>query len=96
MRPIHPLKRTVSAFFSVTLISILTAASARAQRDTLRIAAPSADRTPLEAAVDSNEYVVGPGDELTIPHSEESPSAPIHLTARSVRLPLLAQAHVQL
>ena len=32
----------------------------------MRAAASATDRTPLEVAVDSNEYVVGPGDELTI------------------------------
>ncbi len=60
------MKKTVPVFVPLVLLLILGAVSVHAQRDTLRFAAPSADRTPLEAAIDSNEYVVGPGDELTI------------------------------
>jgi protein involved in polysaccharide export with SLBB domain len=66
MRPAHPLKNSNRIFVLPVLIFILTTVTARAQRDTLRLSLPSADRTPLEEAVDSNEYVVGPGDELTI------------------------------
>src|SRR5262245_62779073 len=65
MRPIHPLKKIIS-FLVFSLILVLTMASGQAQRDTLRLALPSTDGTPLEVAIDSNEYVVGPGDELTI------------------------------
>lgn len=60
------MKTTISAFIFSVLVLILSAVSALAQRDTLRLSLPSVDRTPLETAVDSNEYVVGPGDELTI------------------------------
>lgn len=50
----------------VLLILLAVSLQAQARRDTLRTGAPAADRTPLETAVDSSEYVVGPGDELTI------------------------------
>jgi len=68
MRTIYSLKKAFFRLLSLAVFGILATSLAHAQvrRDTLRSAAPSADRTPLEAAVDSNEYVVGPGDELTI------------------------------
>ncbi len=68
MRTIYSLKKAFFRFLSLSVIGILAASLAQAQvhRDTLRTGAPAADRTPLETAVDSNEYVVGPGDELTI------------------------------
>lgn len=68
MRTAYPLKKMFLALVSHTALGILTVlpASAQSRRDTIRVAAPSVDRTALEAAVDSNEYIVGPGDELTI------------------------------
>jgi polysaccharide export outer membrane protein len=68
MRTIYSQKKAFFRFLSLSVLGILAASLAQAQvrRDTLRTGAPPADRTPLETAVDSNEYVVGPGDELTI------------------------------
>ncbi|MGH8003619.1 MAG: SLBB domain-containing protein, partial [Limisphaerales bacterium] len=62
------MKKAFFRFLSLAVFGILTATLAQGQmrRDTLRTQAPATDRTPLEAAVDSNLYVVGPGDELTI------------------------------
>ncbi len=68
MRRTYPRKKGLYRFLSLTVLGVLSVSSAQGQvrRDTLRTQVPTADRTPLEEAVDSNEYVVGPGDELTI------------------------------
>ena len=67
MRTIYSQKKAFFRFLYLSVLGILAASLTQAQtrRDTLRTAL-TADRTPLEAAVDSNEYVIGPGDELTI------------------------------
>ena len=56
------------ALVTLACLGILASSSMPAQlrRDSLSVRTPNVDRVPLEAAVDSNEYVVGPGDELTI------------------------------
>lgn len=67
MKTTNPRKKVFLAMVTFAGL-VLTASSIPAQprRDTLSFGPPNADRVPLETAVDSNEYIVGPGDELTI------------------------------
>src|SRR3989304_1064232 len=68
MKTTYPRKKVNLALVTLACLGILASSSMPAQlrRDSLSVRTPNVDRVPLEAAVDSNEYVVGPGDELTI------------------------------